>query len=125
MFIGRSEELGLLEKLYAKNSLNVVLVSGEYKIGKTALLQEFLQKKSAAYFAARNALSTVNLAAFCLELKEQGLWGPKNEFRSWDSVFSRPTSGLQKRNWPLPGEWGGRICGRKPSSLFRANTIMC
>ena len=25
MFIGRSEELGLLEKLYAKNSLNVVL----------------------------------------------------------------------------------------------------
>lgn len=64
MFIGRSEELGLLEKLYAKNSLNVVLVSGEYKIGKTALLQEFLQKKSAAYFAARNALSTVNLAAF-------------------------------------------------------------
>lgn len=88
MFIGRSEELGLLEKLYAKNSLNVVLVSGEYKIGKTALLQEFLQKKSAAYFAARNALSTVNLAAFCLELKEQGLWGPKNEFRSWDSVLS-------------------------------------
>ena len=74
--------------LYAKNSLNVVLVSGEYKIGKTALLQEFLQKKSAAYFAARNALSTVNLAAFCLELKEQGLWGPKNEFRSWDSVLS-------------------------------------
>ena len=46
MFIGRSEELGLLEKLYAKNSLNVVLVSGEYKIGKTALLQEFLQKKN-------------------------------------------------------------------------------
>ena len=45
--------------MYAKNSLNVVLVSGEYKIGKTALLQEFLQKKSAAYFAARNALSTV------------------------------------------------------------------
>ena len=25
-------------------------------------------------------------------------------------IFSRPTSGLQKRNWPLPGEWGGRIC---------------
>ena len=45
MFIGRSEELGLLEKLYAKNSLNVVLVSGEYKIGKTALLQE-LDRKS-------------------------------------------------------------------------------
>lgn len=88
MFIGRSEELGLLEKLYAKNSLNVVLVSGEYKIGKTALLQEFLQKKSAAYFVARNALSTVNLAAFCLELKEQGLWGSKNDFRSWDSVLS-------------------------------------
>ena len=28
--------------------------------------------------------------------------------RGW--IFSRPTSGLQKRNWPLPGEWGGRIC---------------
>ena len=24
--------------------------------------------------------------------------------------FSRPTSGLPKRNWPLPDEWGGRIC---------------
>ena len=46
MFIGRSEELGLLEKLYAKNSLNVVLVSGEYKIGKTALLQGCFYKKN-------------------------------------------------------------------------------
>ena len=76
MFVGRSEELGLLEKMYAKKSLSLVLVSGGYKIGKTAFLQEFLQKKAAAYFVARNALSTVNLAAFCLELKEQGIWGP-------------------------------------------------
>ena len=88
MFVGRSEELGLLEKMYAKKSLSLVLVSGGYKIGKTAFLQEFLQKKAAAYFVARNALSTVNLEAFCLELKEQGLWGTKNEFRSWDSVLS-------------------------------------
>ena len=28
--------------------------------------------------------------------------------RGW--IFCRPTSGLQKRNWPLPGESGGRIC---------------
>ena len=49
MFVGRSEELGLLEKLYAKNSLNVVLVSGEYKNCKTALMQDFLQKKYAHY----------------------------------------------------------------------------
>ena len=27
-----------------------------------------------------------------------------------EAGFSRPISGLQKRNWPLPGEWGGRIC---------------
>lgn len=44
MFVGRSEELGLLEKLYAKNSLNVVLVSGEYKIGKLLCCRSFYKK---------------------------------------------------------------------------------
>ena len=44
MFVGRSEELGLLEKLYAKNSLNVVLVSGEYKIGKLLCAGVFYKK---------------------------------------------------------------------------------
>ena len=28
--------------------------------------------------------------------------------RGW--IFFRPTSGLQKRNWRLPDEWGGKIC---------------
>lgn len=88
MFIGRTEELGRLEKLYAANALQMVIVSGEYKIGKTALLQEFLQKKAAAYFVARNALSTVNLAAFCLELKEQGILDSKNDLHSWDNAFA-------------------------------------
>lgn len=78
MFVGRSEELGLLEKLYAKNSLNVVLVSGEYKIGKTALLQEFLQKKSAAYFAARNAfVVNCKFGGFLPGIKRAGPLGSK------------------------------------------------
>ena len=28
--------------------------------------------------------------------------------RGW--IFFRPTSALQKRNWRLPDEWGGKIC---------------
>lgn len=89
MFIGRHEELCLLENLYAQNSLKVVLVSGEYKSGKTALIHEFIKRKKAAYFVARNALPTVNLAAFCLELKEQSILGAsKNNFCNWDSVLN-------------------------------------
>lgn len=45
MFVGRSEELGLLEKLYAKNSLNVVLYERmNIKSVKLLCLQEFYKK---------------------------------------------------------------------------------
>ena len=62
---------------------------------------------------ARNAKKRVLL----LDLDAQGnlsdACGPSPRRRArWKRgwIFSRPISGLQKRNWPLPGEWGGRIC---------------
>lgn len=77
MFIGRSEELGLLEKLYAKNSLNVVLVSGEYKIGKTVLLQEFLQKKICCLFCCPQCVVNCKFGGFLPGIKRAGPLGSK------------------------------------------------
>ena len=45
MFVGRSEELGLLEKMYAKKSLSLVLVSVDIKLVKQHFCRSFCRKK--------------------------------------------------------------------------------
>lgn len=87
MFVGRSGELRQLENLYREKSLAVALVYGEYGIGVSALLKQFMKKKRAAYFVARNALPTANLAAFCLEMKEQGFLTDGGDSLDWQQVL--------------------------------------
>lgn len=87
MFVGRSGELRQLENLYREKPLALALVYGEYGIGVTALLKQFMRKKRAAYFVARNALPTANLAAFCLEMKEQGFLADGKDYLDWRQVL--------------------------------------
>lgn len=72
MFIGRASELEQLHTFYNANRLQLVFVQGEAQIGKTALLQQFLLRKKAAYFCVRHSLGNVNKASFYTELQEQG-----------------------------------------------------
>jgi predicted AAA+ superfamily ATPase len=53
-FIGRTQELALLNRLYDKGS-DMVLLTGRRRVGKTRLLKEFMKGKDSLYFLATNA----------------------------------------------------------------------
>lgn len=44
-FVNRREELGILEKLWRRKGLTLVLVYGRRRVGKTRLLEEFSREK--------------------------------------------------------------------------------
>ena len=50
MFIGRERELNSLEGLYASGRFEFVVLYGRRRVGKTALLTQFIQNKRAIYF---------------------------------------------------------------------------
>ena len=50
MFIGRERELKALEKLYISNKFEFAVIYGRRRVGKTALINQFIGDKSAIYF---------------------------------------------------------------------------
>ena len=50
MFIGREKELDALEKLYKSGKFEFVVIYGRRRVGKTALINHFIDDKKAVYF---------------------------------------------------------------------------
>jgi len=50
MFVKRTEQLKLLEEQYASTGNNLVILYGRKGMGKTTLLTQFLEEKSAAFY---------------------------------------------------------------------------
>ena len=67
-FIGRTKELSDLEQEY-NNSHSFVVIYGRRRIGKTALIQEFIKDKPALYFlrirTAEYETVCLNFIAIC------------------------------------------------------------
>jgi hypothetical protein len=61
-FLGRTNELKKLDGIYASERFECVILHGRLRVGKTALLREFMKKKKAIYFAAQEMSSLENLA---------------------------------------------------------------
>ena len=51
-FIGREQELKSLEEAYAKNSFQMCVLYGRRRVGKTALINEFIKNKEHIFFTA-------------------------------------------------------------------------
>ncbi|KUE74252.1 hypothetical protein AUQ37_00005, partial [Candidatus Methanomethylophilus sp. 1R26] len=63
-FIGRKEELSILEDEYGKRS-SLVIIYGRRRVGKTALIDNFLRNKvNSIYFLATEESSPLNLERF-------------------------------------------------------------
>ena len=88
MFIGREKELESLERMYSKKSFQMAVVYGRRRIGKTALLNEFIKGKKALYLPAEEVNDSLNLQKFSKLLGEQlGIKGfPAVE--DWKTFFS-------------------------------------
>lgn len=61
MFIGRERELKSLEQLYASGKFEFAVLYGRRRVGKTALLTQFIQAKKAIYFMGVESNAKQNL----------------------------------------------------------------
>ena len=62
MFVGRQRELDELEKYYRDDSFQFAVLYGRRRVGKTFLLNKFIENKTAIYFTAVETTAKENLA---------------------------------------------------------------
>ena len=53
MFIGRENELNTLNRLYNSDKFEFVVIYGRRRVGKTALINEFVNDKDNIFFYRR------------------------------------------------------------------------
>lgn len=64
MFIGRVRELNRLNELYLRNDFQFPVIYGRRRVGKTALINEFIKDKEAIYFTGIESNAQQNLENF-------------------------------------------------------------
>ncbi|MGC8935940.1 MAG: ATP-binding protein [Candidatus Methanomethylicaceae archaeon] len=88
-FLNREEELGLLEERFRSNNAEFIIIYGRRRVGKTALILEFIRQYGGIYLLARETTGLENLMRFservATHLRDSVLI--KNPFRSWDAFF--------------------------------------
>lgn len=70
MFIGREHELKSLSNLYASDKFEFVVIYGRRRIGKTALINQFINHKKAIYFMGVESNEKQNLENFSKSILE-------------------------------------------------------
>lgn len=64
MFIGRAQELNILNKLYNSDNFEFAVIYGRRRVGKTALINEFVKDKEAIFFTGVETNAKQNLENF-------------------------------------------------------------
>lgn len=64
MFIGRNRELETLNRLYRSDKFEFVVIYGRRRVGKTALINHFIDEKKAIYFMGVESNEKQNLENF-------------------------------------------------------------
>ena len=64
MFIGRERELDSLNQLYTSDKFEFAVIYGRRRVGKTALINEFIKDKKAIYFMGVESNEKQNLENF-------------------------------------------------------------
>jgi len=70
MFIGRSRELDALNKLYESDKFEFAVIYGRRRVGKTALINKFIDDKKAIYFMGVESNAKQNLENFSKSIME-------------------------------------------------------
>ncbi len=88
MFIGRERELSTLDKLYASGKFEFVVLYGRRRVGKTALLNHFIEDKPAIYFMGVESNEKQNLENFskCIFEYTSGI-SADNSFLSFQAAL--------------------------------------
>ena len=70
MFIGRERELVSLNRLYMSDKFEFVVIYGRRRVGKTALISQFVKDKRAIYFMGVESNARQNLENFSTNILE-------------------------------------------------------
>lgn len=70
MFIGRERELASLERLYTSDRFEFAVIYGRRRVGKTALITQFIREKRAIYFMGVESNARQNLENFSKSILE-------------------------------------------------------
>ena len=91
MFIGRERELDSLNQLYTSDKFEFAVIYGRRRVGKTALINEFIKDKKAIYFMGVESNEKQNLENFSRNILEYktGIQQPFLHFRRrWSMCLS-------------------------------------
>ncbi len=72
MFIGRERELESLNRLYLSDKFEFTVIYGRRRVGKTALINQFIRDKNAIYFMGVESNAKQNLENFSKNIMELG-----------------------------------------------------
>lgn len=89
MFVGREDELSTLERLFARKTFQMAVIYGRRRVGKTALIDQFVKGKRTLYFTAQQKSRLQNLALFSQAVYE--FFGMSSElppFQTWTSALA-------------------------------------
>jgi AAA+ ATPase superfamily predicted ATPase len=70
MFVGRKKELATLERLYQSNQFECAVIYGRRRIGKTTLINKFVEDKKVIYYTGIQATEQENLLFFSQAIGE-------------------------------------------------------
>lgn len=103
-FVGRERELQTLERLYETGAFQMPVIYGRRRVGKTSLINRFIESKPAAVFTAQESSAKENLAALSRAVAElsQGddlaaFDAPAPVFESFDAAFEQVFRLARKR----------------------------
>ena len=85
-FVNRREELGILEKLWRRKGLTLVLVYGRRRVGKTRLLEEFSREKERIFVIFEDKPREYNFKLLSRKVSE--FVGFSVEVRDFPSLFT-------------------------------------
>ena len=103
MVLGRTSELKYLNTCYDREGSQIMVVYGEKNVGKTALLDEFVQDKPHSYYCARPAS----------EREQRYRWG----MELWPEAFTAP-------GYPAFGEIFQSIAGEETSAVSDGTPVL-
>ena len=88
-FVNRKQEIAFLEKEYQCNTSSLVILYGRRRVGKTALITEFIKNKKAVYFLATEENETQNRIDFKNIIAEQinNVLLKNANIDNWDIIF--------------------------------------
>lgn len=70
MFIGRNREMNTLNRLYMSDKFEFAVIYGRRRVGKTALITQFIKDKKAIYFMGVESNAQQNLTNFSSNILE-------------------------------------------------------